>query len=290
MKGLIAVPALLLLVASRPALADLTKEECIEANVQGQELRSQSKLSAARDQLRACAAASCPGLVREDCTRRLDELEKVQPTIVFSAKDSAGNDVAGVTVAVDATPAGTLDGSELAVDPGEHVFTFVAPGQPAVSRALVLSIGEKDRREQVIVAGAVAPIARPAAALPPPPPPRARLVVESEEGATIAVDGRMVAVGHFDAGEPPGPHRIVITAAGMQPYKAGIDLRDGETRTLEVSLEAEKRAVLWPWIAGAVAVVGSGIVGGYFLFKSSPAPGPALPPASLGSAQLSVFR
>jgi hypothetical protein len=58
----------------------------------------------------------CPILVRSDCTRRLDELDKVQPTIILVAKDAAGGDVAGVMVAIDGKPGVRLEGAELPVD------------------------------------------------------------------------------------------------------------------------------------------------------------------------------
>jgi hypothetical protein len=43
-------------------------------------------------------------MVRDDCTRRLDELDKAQPTIVFEAKDGAGRDLTAVQVTVDGKP------------------------------------------------------------------------------------------------------------------------------------------------------------------------------------------
>jgi hypothetical protein len=53
--------------ASAPALADVTKDSCIEANGKAQDLRRTGKLSVARAQLRICADASLP----PDGARRL---------------------------------------------------------------------------------------------------------------------------------------------------------------------------------------------------------------------------
>jgi hypothetical protein len=285
MRRLAASAVLAVLLAPRPVLADVTKDQCIEANVRGQDLRKNGKLSAAHEQLQLCSNASCPALVRDDCARRLDEVDKVQPTIVFVAKDASGNDVAAVAVAIDGRPlTARLDGSELPVDPGEHVFTFTISGQPPVSRTLVLAAGQKDRREEVILGGgAPSPIPRPSGGQ------RAHLVVTGADAATISIDGHVVATGRLDTSLAPGPHELLVTGAGMRPYRAEIDLRDGETRTLEVSLEAEHRTAVWPWIAGGVVVVAGAVVGGYFLFKSSPA-APAAPPDPLGSLQLASFR
>jgi hypothetical protein len=132
------------------ARADVTKAQCLAANAKGQDLRRDSKLSAAREAFRECADASCPSLLRDDCIRRLDDLEKAQPTVVFETKDGSGNDVSAVKVTVDGLPlAGRLAGTPLAVDPGEHTFTFETAGQPTVQKKLVIRESEKDRRERI---------------------------------------------------------------------------------------------------------------------------------------------
>ena len=165
--------AAMIALASTPAFADLTKEQCVEANTRAQDLRRSGKLSATRDQLRLCATPSCPAIVRDDCAKRLDEVDGAQPTIVFDAKDGAGNDIGGVRVTVDGNLlTARLDGSALAVDPGEHTFTFEVPGQPAVTRTFILKETEKARRERIVLgatppSASSAPIA-PAAAAPPP--------------------------------------------------------------------------------------------------------------------------
>ena len=103
-------------VAALSAEGGPSKEQCVDANGLGQELRRTGKLSAAREQLRACAHPTCPALVRDDCTLRLDELERAQPTIAFSVQDAAGADLSQVTVRVDGmTLATRLDGTALVV-------------------------------------------------------------------------------------------------------------------------------------------------------------------------------
>jgi hypothetical protein len=265
-----AVAAILSLVPVT-ALADLTKAQCIEANTKGQDLRRDGKFSSARKELVRCTDPSCPSVVRDDCTRRLDDIDKVQPTIVFIAKDASGKDVSAVKVTMDGQPlADGLDGTELPVDPGRHVFTFAAAGLAPVSMTLVLAAGEKDRREHIVVGGGVAtaPVggATPAA---PPPAGRSHLSILSDSEATISVDGTVVGKERFDGTEAPGPHEVSVTGTGMKPYKAEIDLREGETRTLQITLEAERHGSLWPWIVGGAAVLAGGAVGGYFLFKPS---------------------
>ncbi len=144
-------------------MADVTKDQCIDANAKGQDLRRSGKLAAAREQLRLCSSLSCPAMVRNDCTKRLDELESVQPAIIFDAKDGSGRDLSVVSVTVDGRPlTEKLDGTALQVDPGEHVFVFSVPDQAPVSQTFVLKEGDGQRRERVVIG--------PPPPAPPPPP------------------------------------------------------------------------------------------------------------------------
>jgi hypothetical protein len=158
--------AVALAFASAPAAADLTKDQCIDANGKGQELRREGMFSAARVQLRQCGTPSCPAMVRDDCARRLDELERAQPTIVFEVKDAAGVDLIDVRVSVDGQPlVAHLSGKPVNVDPGAHEFTFEVAGKPPVTERILVSEGEVGRREHVVVGAA--PVAATPAAAPP---------------------------------------------------------------------------------------------------------------------------
>jgi hypothetical protein len=165
------------LVSAAPsALADITKDECVEANGKGQDFRRDGKLSAAREQFAHCASLSCPTIVRDDCTKRLDEVESVQPTVVFDVKDPTGRDVSAVKVVVDGAPlVNRLDGTALRIDPGEHVFVFTAGDKPPTTATFVLKEGDKDRRERIVVGqaaiSAASPPPAPTPAAPPTPPP-----------------------------------------------------------------------------------------------------------------------
>lgn len=137
---------------ARAAPDDGRIDRCIGANTAAQSLRRDGKFGAARAELEACVDASCPALVRDNCNQRLDELDRAQPTIVFDARDHQGHDVSEVTVEVDGRPfAQRLDGLAVAVDPGEHTFTFEVKGRPKVTRRFVLREGEKGRRERILL-------------------------------------------------------------------------------------------------------------------------------------------
>jgi hypothetical protein len=140
----------LLTCGALDASAELTKAECVKANADAQTLRIKGLLGGARDRLMLCADQACPAMVRDDCTQRLDELERVQPTIVFEVKDASGSDVLSVKVEVDGQPlADKVSGTALKVDPGEHAFTFRTEGRTPLMRTFVIHEGEKDRRERI---------------------------------------------------------------------------------------------------------------------------------------------
>jgi hypothetical protein len=140
---------------ARAAPEDGGLDRCVGANTAAQSHRRDGKFAAARAELATCVDASCPALVRDDCNQRLDELNRAQPTIVFDARDNQGHDVSDVAVEVDGRPlVQRLDGIAIAVDPGEHTFTFEEKGRPKVIRKFVLREGEKTRREQVLLGGA----------------------------------------------------------------------------------------------------------------------------------------
>jgi hypothetical protein len=150
--------ALGLLVPAWAMAAGPSKEECVAADDAAQDLRQAGRLRATRETLAICIAASCPGPVREDCTQRIEEVTKAQPTIVFEVKDAAGNDVSAIRVTVDGQPlAKKLDGTPLLVDPGEHHFAFDdADGIAHTEKTIVVHEGEKDRRERIVLGGASA--------------------------------------------------------------------------------------------------------------------------------------
>jgi hypothetical protein len=171
--------ALALLLAAPAASADPTKTECANANTDGQTLRMSERFAAARARLQVCQSASCPALVRSDCTQHFDELERAQPTIVFDVKDASGADVSDVTVTVDGTAlVDRLDGGLLKVDPGSHTFKFTVAGRAPATLHLVINEGEKGRHEHVVLGATSTPPAEAATK-----PPRASAATESRTNA-----------------------------------------------------------------------------------------------------------
>jgi hypothetical protein len=135
-----------------PARAD-PFDACIDSAEQGQRLRLEGKLTRAREKLLACSQAQCPVVVRSDCSRWLSEIERLTPSIVLRAVDSAGADVVDVRVEVDdRTLTERLDGSEIHVDPGQHVFRFTRAGAAPMEQTVLVREGEQHRPVSVIFA------------------------------------------------------------------------------------------------------------------------------------------
>jgi hypothetical protein len=258
------VAALVVVVGAAAAVAraDSAKPDCLDTNAKAQDARRAHHFAAARTLLQQCSVSSCPDLVRDDCSKRLDELDRAQPTIVFSVTDATGKDLVAVKVSVDGNVlTDKVDGTALNVDPGAREFTFEVAGQPPAKRTFVIREGEKERAEKVILGDAASTEGAPAVRH------IAKLVVSTEAAATIAVDGTTVATGRFDGQLAPGPHAVDVTEPGKIAYSTQVDLHDGEARTLDVTLASEKKAPLWPWLVAGGAVVVGAAVGGYFLFK-----------------------
>lgn len=145
----------------RPVLAN--PQECIAANERGAALKTRGKFSAARDEFLACAAETCPKVIREECARLISALDEAASTVVLVALDAQGNDARGVRVTVDGRPhAAGIDGRAFPIDPGEHDFRFER-GDDARDVHAVVREGERNRSIQVQFVES----ARPA-----PPPPR----------------------------------------------------------------------------------------------------------------------
>jgi hypothetical protein len=150
-----------LVAHSSPARADMSKEQCLEAHSRGQDAKEQNKLSLARKLFLTCAQSSCPTLVQGDCARFADELSRLQPSIVFAARDGSGADLPDTTVYVDGELIIThLDGAPHDIDPGSHSVKFQNDGKEKLV-TVVVGDGEKGR----IVAATFGSPAAPAAML-----------------------------------------------------------------------------------------------------------------------------
>jgi hypothetical protein len=272
------------LAVSSRAFADATSDQCVDANSKAQLSRRSGKLQAAREELRSCAESRCPSMVRDDCAQRLDEVNRIQPTIVFDGKDGRGNDVIAAAVTVDGHPlADKLDGSPLNVDPGPHTFEFVVAGQPPVERSFVLKEGEKGRVERIAFGPAPAPVPLPAVAAPPapesPPPPA---VESSGHGLGAAkVSGIVIAalgLGGIAAGAAYG----LLAESAWSRSKSECGAADCPASTRPQAVSNRQTAVTDGTVSTVGFIAGGALfVGGITIALASPSPGAHAPGAAL---------
>jgi hypothetical protein len=149
------------------------KLACSDGRARVKDLQKQNKLLEARDLLLACARPTCPAAMRRDCSSSLDDVSKLVPSVVLSAKDERGNALVDVTVEVDgiALQEG-LTGIAVDLDPGDRVFRFKSPGRVSIQRKEAILVGERGRALSVEFgpegAAAVAPPQAPTPVTRPP--------------------------------------------------------------------------------------------------------------------------
>jgi hypothetical protein len=133
-----------------PAFAD-EPNVCIDAYEQAQVSMKprtndgESTLLRARTSLLTCMRSNCKDWMVADCSRWLSEVEARIPTVVFSARNTAGRDLANVQVqnVSGETLVPRLDGRAIELEPGKHVFVFVAEDGTRVEKPALVREGEK---------------------------------------------------------------------------------------------------------------------------------------------------
>jgi len=138
---------------------DVAVDRCIDAAHEGQKLRDDGKLLAARDKFMVCAGEVCPSAVVQDCMRWHRQLVDKLPTIVPRPLDGNGKDLLGAKLRVDGRVV-DVDGRGIELDPGKHRLTWTYQGL-VKEETIVLREGEKDRRVDVV-------FGKPAGAVPKP--------------------------------------------------------------------------------------------------------------------------
>jgi hypothetical protein len=153
-------------------------------------------------------------------------------------------DVPGATIVVDDHVAGTSPAPvDLAVDRGPH-------------RVRVTKAGYRDWTRDVTVGDAGLGAVN--VALEPDTRGGAVRVVTARDN-TVTLDGRVVSKGSGQVRVVPGTHALVVAADGMSTYRADVAVREGETRTVEVTLHDDRRAPTWLWVVGGT-VLGVAVV------------------------------
>jgi hypothetical protein len=128
-----------------------------------------TELLEARRQLSACAKPECASSpsrkeAAQECTAWLSEVEARIPSIVPTAKDASGADLADVQVTMDGNVLATKPGAPIEVDPGVHRFVFARAGS-TVKLEFTVQEGTKDQRVVATFPGPPARKAEPPGAM-----------------------------------------------------------------------------------------------------------------------------
>ena len=132
---------------------------CVDNAERGQAVRDAGKLLEARELFVQCSQASCPAPVRKACVQWLLDLDGRIPSIVPSARDVEGRDVADARLSIDGIVVpGPANGGAIRVDPGRHVVVFEHAGRRA-EEAIVAREGERARIVEVVLPSGAVPLA-----------------------------------------------------------------------------------------------------------------------------------
>jgi hypothetical protein len=232
---------------------------CFDAYERAQRLRKEGRLRATQEQLVLCAASTCPAFVARDCTQWSREVERLQPRVVFGARDERGADLATVQVSVDGVKmADKLDGRAMALDPGHHVVHY-RWGARALDVEIILAEGVLRHVDADFkpAPGSQAPAAATAPDTAPPAKPAATPVATWALGGVAAL-----AAGSF----------AVFALAGKSKESCAPRCSDDQIATL-------RRDYL---IADVSLAVGLAALGGalYFFFTRGTEPPSAAPASS----------
>ncbi|MET0283918.1 MAG: hypothetical protein ABW352_05590 [Polyangiales bacterium] len=144
---------------------------CVSAHENAQRARRNGQFLEAHKQLLVCAQASCPRVVRNDCTTWASEVAASTPSLVLAVRSSRGEDLSSVRVFANGTLiANQLDGRALEVDPGVYKLRFEADGHTPREEMINVREAEKTRLVRVQLESVASTPVVAAAPVPHTPP------------------------------------------------------------------------------------------------------------------------
>jgi hypothetical protein len=194
----------ILLAGPAAHAAPPSKEECVDAHSKGQDAREAGQFAQASKLFLTCAQPSCPELVRGDCARFADEIERQKASVSFAARDSAQADLPDTAVFVDGKLVASQlgDGKAHEIDPGRHEVRFVHAGKETILN-VVVNQGEKGRTLVGTFSSTSGPSSTPDPGTPPVTAPGASelkrpvapLILAGVGAAAMIAGGVLIGVG-----------------------------------------------------------------------------------------------
>jgi len=261
-RGLAALAAAGALGAASLTTANARAEPaaCIASHRSGQRAKLEGHLRNAAKLFATCSAdASCPAVVRDDCSKFLEETNRALPTVIFAVVEDDARDLTDVKVfADDELIASSLNGRAVELDPGPHHFRFAMPQGQVVKQDALVREGEKDRLIRVKVTSprpaAPAPAA-PGPAVPVPAAPPPARPHSPPLGAWIAASGAVAALATG----------VTLGALGAGKQSELDRCKPACPPTVRSTYDSAKSLYLGADISFSVAVVATGIATWLFL-------------------------
>ena len=113
-------------------------------------------------------------------------------------------------------------------------------------------------------------------------------VSASPSTANVRVDGSAVGTGDWQGVVAPGRHTIWVTASGMADKTTDVVLGEGESRSVDLVLDARSHSNIVWWIGGGILTAAALSVGGYFLFRPSQTTVGAATPGTISPYTISL--
>jgi len=133
-----------------PVHAQDAAAQCSASYESAQRERGQGKFLEATQAAQACSQIECNPLIVQECIKLLEQFHAETPTMVFSARNGRGEEIAAVRLEIDGKlVAEHIDGMAIAVNPGLHTFRFTTDGVDPVEIKHTARVGDKNRLIEV---------------------------------------------------------------------------------------------------------------------------------------------
>ncbi len=171
---------------------------------------------------------------REDLARR--RASALEPKLAKLHLAPPKQLIPGLTVKRDGVDITVLVGTDIPLDPGDHVILESAPGDQDFTKTISISTGTVAFELPVPDKQVVEP--------PKPVVHEGTLKITTLPNAEILLDGQRVGTGSYEAKVKSGGHTLRVVAGGMRPYQSEIVVGDDESRAIDVPLEKEPEPVV----------------------------------------------
>ena len=145
--------------------------------------------------------------------------------------------IPGLVVKRDGADITVLVGTDIPLDPGDHVVVASAAGYQDWTKTVSITTPGKVEIEIPVLDKQVVEA-------PKPVVHEGTLKITTLPNAEILLDQQRVGTGSYEAKVKSGGHTLRVVAGGMRPYQSEIVVGDDELRAIDVPLEAEPAPVV----------------------------------------------